>query len=224
LKILAAADFHGIPSAERNLQVALGRRYDCVVLIGDLTNFGPVGSVGGLVDKAKAANVPVLVIPGNCDPKPVLGELEQHGVNLHGKRVKVGDITFAGFGGSNLTPFNTPFELTEGEIEEELFKLACNEGERWVLVTHAPPYNTLLDIAREGMHAGSKSVRKVIEQTHPLVALSGHIHESRNIDRLGSTLLVNPGPAGQGYVAEITITEEGARAELLNIGKQEKST
>jgi Icc-related predicted phosphoesterase len=41
--------------------------------------------------------------------------------------------------------------------------------------------------------AGSEAVRAVIETYQPLIALHGHIHESRGVTRLGKTVCVNPG-------------------------------
>jgi Icc-related predicted phosphoesterase len=39
---------------------------------------------------------------------------------MHGKLEQIGKIRFIGLGGSNFTPFNTPFELSEEEIERVL--------------------------------------------------------------------------------------------------------
>ncbi len=42
-------------------------------------------------------------------------------------------------------------------------------------------------------HVGSKSVRKFEEKYQPLMGLHGHIHESYASDKLGRTIVVNPG-------------------------------
>jgi len=218
LKILVAADFHGVPNAENNLSKFLERGYDCLVLIGDLTNFGPASLSKSMLERVKSTGVPTFAVPGNCDPKEILQVLENYGVNLHSKCEQLDDITFVGLGGSNLTPFNTPFELTEAEIQEELAALTCTTGTNWVLVTHAPPHDTKLDQIPEGTHVGSKSIRKFIEQKQPLVALCGHVHEARNTDKLGRTLMVNPGPISKGYAAEITLDKsDEIQAKLLEL-------
>jgi len=214
LRILAVADFHGLPDADANLSKFLERGYDCLILMGDLTEFGPLSVAEDILVKAEAAGLPTLVVPGNCDPKTILEVLDKHGVNLHAKISRVDDVTFVGLGGSNLTPFNTPFELTEAEIKEELDKLTSAIDQNFVLVTHAPPYDTLVDQTGDGMHVGSKSVRQFIEEKQPIVALCGHVHEARNKDKLGRTLIVNPGSIGKGYAAEIVV-ENGVSAELL---------
>ncbi len=218
MKILAVADFHGRPNGEQNLLKFLERGYDCVVLIGDLTNFGPANLAESLLERIKATGVSTFAIPGNCDPKQILQVFDKYGVNLHSKCEQLDDITFVGLGGSNLTPFNTPFELTEVEIQEELAALACTPNDNRVLVTHAPPYGTKLDQIADGTHVGSKSIRKFIEQKQPLVALCGHVHEARNTDKLGRTLMVNPGPISKGYAAEIAINGANEiRAKLLEL-------
>ena len=40
---------------------------------------------------------------------------------------------------------------------------------------------------------GSRAVREAIERYQPLLALHGHVHESRGAIKLGRTLCVNPG-------------------------------
>ncbi len=219
MKILAATDFHGTSNAESNLSKFLERGYDCLVLSGDLTQFGPPEVAESLLKRAKStANVPIFAVPGNCDPKPILKVLDKHGANLHGKCEKSGDITFCGFGGSNLTPFNTPFELTEVEIQEELAAIPYNGNEKWILVTHAPPHGTKLDEIKAGIHVGSKSIRQFIEQKQPLISICGHVHEARGTDELGRTLIVNPGPINKGFAAEILIPDEGKPSvQLLKI-------
>jgi hypothetical protein len=216
LRILAVADFHGLPDADNYLLKFLKRGYDCLVLVGDLTDFGPLSAAENIISKVKEIDIPALAVPGNCDPKQVLEILDKYGVNLHAKMVRIGGMSFVGLGGSNLTPFNTPFELQEAEIEEELASLTQGVDEDWVLVTHAPPFNTKVDITHGGVHAGSKSIRRLIERKQPLVALCGHVHESRNTDKLGRTLVVNPGPVSKGYAAEVKI-EDGVCAKLLEL-------
>jgi Icc-related predicted phosphoesterase len=215
LRILAAADFHGIPDATANLLRFLDSNYDCLLLIGDLTNFGPLSAAEDILNSVESAGLPTLAVPGNCDPKSILEILDKRGVNLHSKVKRIDEVTFVGLGGSNLTPFSTPFELTEAEIKEELDHLVDGLDENFILVTHAPPYDTRVDRTHDGMHVGSKSIREFIEERQPSAAICGHIHESRNTDKLGRTLIVNPGSIGKGYAAEIVAARNRADAKLL---------
>ncbi len=220
MRILAVADFHGKPDSKLNLSKYLDRGPDCIVIIGDLTQFGPVRVGEEILEPLKDVNVPILCVPGNCDPKEIVGVLDKLDINLHGKRVEIEGLTFIGLGGSNITPFNTLFEFTENEIWEELSSLVKEKDDKLILVTHAPPYNTRVDECQGGAHAGSKSVRRFIEEKHPLVNLCAHIHEARNIDRIGNTLLVNPGPISEGYAALVEVNEKEVKAELLGLSRE----
>lgn len=69
----------------------------------------------------------------------------------------------------------------------------------WVLVAHAPPYQSKLDrLPHVSFPVGSRAVRQFIEQRKPDIALHGHVHESPKTtgsfhDVIGSTLSINPG-------------------------------
>ena len=66
-----------------------------------------------------------------------------------------------------------------------------------ILVTHQPPYKTALDPIY-GEHVGSTSIRKFIKEHQPDYCITGHIHENEGkTDKLGKTIIVNPGPAGK---------------------------
>ena len=212
---MVVADFHGKPSGESNLLKYLEHDYDCLILIGDFTHLGPVSAAEEILDRIKV-RIPMFCVPGNCDPKQIVDTFESRGVNLHKKCVKLGELTFIGLGGSNLTPFNTPFEFTEAEIWEELTALAKGASGGFVLVTDVPPHDTKVDEIQEGTHVGSKSVRQFIEQKQPLLALCAHVHEARNKDELGRTVIVNPGPVTEGYAAAVTI-DKGVNVELLKL-------
>jgi len=132
-------------------------------------------------------------------------------VNLHGKTEQIGEIRFIGLGGSNPTPFNTPFELSEDEIEKALEGMICTaESEDFgitVLLTHAPPHG-----ARDQLpfgHVGSKAISKFVDRVSLIVC--GHIHEAKGMEKVGKTLIVNPGEACKGSCALITIEESGGK-------------
>jgi Icc-related predicted phosphoesterase len=117
---------------------------------------------------------------------------------------------FVGLGGSNATPFGTPFELSEKEIYDTL-KEVMVEGA--VLVVHAPAKGHL-DKTALASDLGSESVARIISEFSPPLVISAHIHEARGIERKGKTTFVNPGPASQGYAAIIDLNGE-VKVELL---------
>ncbi|MEM0358643.1 MAG: metallophosphoesterase [Candidatus Hadarchaeales archaeon] len=218
MRLMAVADFHGKPESKAYLSKCVERKdLDALVIMGDLTQFGPVSAGEEVLEPVKDLKIPVLCVPGNCDPKTMVEVLEKWGINLHGKRLRLGEWTFLGLGGSNITPFNTPFEFTENEIWEALTSLLLPEDRKVVLITHTPPFNSSSDLCRGGAHAGSKSVRRFIEEKNPILNLCAHIHEARGIERIGRTLVVNPGPLFEGYAAQVVLEGEEARAELLKL-------
>jgi Icc-related predicted phosphoesterase len=108
--------------------------------------------------------------------------------------------------------------MAEEDLQRHLEQLASQlqNPARSVFNLHVPPIRTPLDMAPvvdENLHpviqggsvlmgpAGSQAVRNVIENYQPLLALHGHIHESRGLAKLGKTVCVNPGSAyGEGVL------------------------
>lgn len=84
-------------------------------------------------------------------------------------------------------------------IADDLADLARrSDPARTVYVCHTPPFDTALDQMPRNRHAGSRAVRKLIEQHGPLLTLHGHIHESPDMSgqfavQIGNTWSVNPG-------------------------------
>jgi Icc-related predicted phosphoesterase len=84
--------------------------------------------------------------------------------------------------------------LARGTIEAELERLATlSDPARTVYVVHTPPYGTSLDRLRGITPIGSRALRRFIDARRPPLTLHGHLHESAGVERLGSTVSVNPG-------------------------------
>ncbi|WP_320056889.1 metallophosphoesterase [Methanothermobacter thermautotrophicus] len=220
VKILAVSDLHGsnIPELHRYLK---NNRVDIIVVAGDITHFGPPELAEELLNDLASHNIPVLAVPGNCDPHGISSRIENsRAINIHARTLNVKNFAFCGLGGSNPTPFNTPLELEEDEIHGELDKLLENlqGNDRLILVTHAPPHGTEVDRIPSGDNVGSTGVRDAIEKHQPCINICGHIHESPGVDRLGETLIVNPGQLSEGRAALIEIDDDGSiRAEIINL-------
>jgi len=83
---------------------------------------------------------------------------------------------------------------SRGTIAADLERLAAlSDPAKTVYVTHSPPWGTTLDRRYDGTSIGSRAIRTFIERHRPPLTLHGHIHESPGIDRIGSTISVNPG-------------------------------
>lgn len=199
--ILAFGDVHMQP--DRAAEIPEIRRADCVVVTGDLTIRGGEREIRSALEPILALSPRVYAQIGNMDTGRAHAWLTEKKLNLHGRGVRVGDVGLFGVGGSTPTPFGTPSEFPEEQIAAWLRQAYAEvEGLPFrVLISHTPPYGTLVDQVRGGRHAGSRSVREFLE-THPCdVCVCGHIHESVGTDRLGGCLVLNPGPlSGGGYV------------------------
>jgi len=178
-----------------------GKGYSAIIVGGDLARMGSKGFSSKFLTRALSACRSVLFVPGNADDP---GESPPAGVvNLHGQRIAIGGCSVGGLGGSNPTPFQTPFEMKDDEARSVLSRL----GRVDVLVSHCPPLDTMCDRAGE-RHIGSLPVREYILQRRPKIVLSGHAHESKAKDTLESTTLVNPGPLMNGNFAEVGLGRE----------------
>ena len=213
MKILAISDPHGDYSKIMEMMEKAGD-FDLAVIVGDITDFGPNEKVEELIEMFDR---PVIAIPGNCDQRSILEVLDaSKAINLHGKAEQIGNIRFIGLGGSNPTPFNTPFELSEEEIEKTLEGMVCSAENNddcgtLVLLTHAPPHG-----ARDELpfgHVGSKAIQKFVGRVDLIVC--GHIHEAKGLEQVGKTVVVNPGEACKGSCALIKLEEtEGKPIEV----------
>ncbi len=200
MKFLALSDAHGVYTYIDQLLFKAGD-VDAVCVLGDITDFGPNSLVSELLSLI-GDDIPTLMIPGNCDLPNIIETIEESSaVNLHLKRFDYDTIKFIGIGGSNPTPFNTPFEFTESEMDEYMKELLSNAGETTVLLSHAPPEG-FLDMAND-RHVGSEGVQRAVGVVD--VIACGHIHEQRGVMRSNRTAIVNPGMAARGSGALVDI-------------------
>lgn len=211
IKIIALSDIHGRTNYDRKIINALSS-VDLIIIAGDITDFGGKNEASIIINGIKTINQNILAVSGNCDRPDVVELLKSEGINLHGEIREFKDILFFGIGGSGVTPFNTPQEYSDDEFEEILSQYKMNDRVN-IFVSHSPPHMTKVDRTFMGMHVGSKKVREFIERYQPQVCICGHIHEARNIDRIGKTIIVNPGIFPK-FCALIEIAEE-IQVELI---------
>ena len=213
MRILATTDFHGDAEAFRKTAYKARGTAEVVVVCGDVTHFGLLRQAKELMSPLLDVKMPVIFVPGNCDLPSLVNERMGNVESIHGKCKAVGEFDFLGVGGSSPSPFSTPFELGETEIAgilEEAYS-NCHAKARMVVVSHSPPRDTKVDIAFNGEHVGSRSVREFVEKKRPDLLLCGHIHEAKGIDWIGETLIVNPGPARHGNYALINLEAKEVR-------------
>jgi uncharacterized protein len=182
---------------------------DVLVVGGDITTFGAPDDAERAIELWRPLAPRLLAVAGNCDSPAIDERLDDLGVSLDGRGVIVGDVGFAGVSAAPLSPLHTPHEVPDDELGRRgTVALSELDGCRVrVFCPHSPPYGTACDRLRSGEHVGSPALRALVEREQPNVVLCGHIHESRALDELGGTRIVNPGPVAAGRYALVEVGE-----------------
>jgi len=196
---------------------------DILVCPGDFTDyylpkgFTRIDIAETILEELNSLKKPIIAVPGSWD-KELIGFLDERGISVHGRGKIIDRIGFYGYGGAK-TPFNTPFEPEEAEIENGLNRAfsGVKKCEITVQVTHAPPARTKLDVIATGAHVGSEAVRKFIEEKQPNAAICSHIHESRRVDEIGKTKIVNSGRLPEGYCGLVNIENGSVLAKIISL-------
>ncbi len=200
MKILALSDLHGKFFRLDGI-VKKSDPVELVVVSGDLTHGGPPENAVRTISILKHFCRNVLCVPGNWDPPDVREAIGQYAVNLEETPRIYKNTEFIGLGGSNPTGNDTPNELAEEEIAYKLdVLLSRTPVGRTVLVSHAPPLNTL-DMTPKGA-VGSPALRNVLDKVD--VIICGHIHGARGKVKDGAWV-INPGYAAEGQAAIIDL-------------------
>jgi putative phosphoesterase len=208
MRILAFTDIHG--SYDRVVGILSKETgFDAVIVGGDLTTHGTVSQATDALRRFQEFGKPLFVVAGNMDLPSFDASYESLGVNINARGAVLGEVGFFGIAGSPFTPMHTPYEISEEEIRRRADAGWRDiHALRWkVFVQHAPPHDTKLDKILLGKHVGSSAVRSFIEEKQPDVLVCGHIHESRGLDTLGKTQMINCGAASRGYYASIELRE-----------------
>lgn len=177
---------------------------DGVIITGDITNRGGSSAAARVLDAVARINPRILAQPGNMDTDGVTEFLRERDMDIHLRvRELAPGLGLMGVGLSTPTPFGTPGEISEETLARWLdATYAKADGfDHLVCAIHEPPLDTGLDRLSNGQHVGSPGVRAFIERVRPALVVTGHIHESTGMDRVGDTPVFNPGMlAGGGYV------------------------
>ncbi len=159
-------------------------------------------------ERLSGSNIPVYMAPGNDDYLEVDEVIAGSRVivNCNDRVVSLGEYEMATFAWTNPTPWDTPREKPDEELEPMLEALIgqIREMSNAIFNFHAPPYGSGLDLAPEltrdlvqaadrKVHVGSRAVARMIQKYQPLLGLHGHIHESRGVHKIGRTTVINPG-------------------------------
>jgi Icc-related predicted phosphoesterase len=183
-------------------------------------------------ERLSGTGIRLYAMTGNDDPPELQGMLRDSAVltETEDRLIDIGEgVSMVSYGYSNRTPWHTPRELDDDELERRLEKLAAQvrRPERAIFNFHVPPARTAIDkapaldgslkpVVKGGtvqmQSVGSEGVRRVLERYEPMLGLHGHIHESRGAIRLGRTLAINPGSEyGDGVLCGALLEVDGKR-------------
>lgn len=212
MKILFITDLHGHFDALAKLPAA-----DMLLVGGDFTNFGSPEEFQAAMRLVEACFPNFLSVAGNLDPGEEADHILAGAGHLIGTAVQiVNGLRMMGVSGSHVCPRPTPYEWDDEARCAALASLPLSRVD--ILVTHAPPYGFGADVIPNGMHVGSKYVKRLAELTSPIVHLCGHIHEASGVFAENGAVLVNPGAFGdEGNYALLELPCNGC--PVVTLGK-----
>jgi len=213
LRILAMADLHGRAEMLSPLQ---GTDVDLIAFCGDLHNLETVDRARPVAETLARLGPPVLIVPGNMDPKEIAPKLwKSAGLRMiHRDSYRHEDCGFVGFGGMVIRDqrrLGDPnrYYHTDDDVRESLASAheTISDSCHRVVLTHQPPRNSR-DLIYSGERTGSVGLRRFVEDFQPDLLICGHIHEDRGEAEIGSTKVVNVGEMRKGYAAIIEMDDE----------------
>jgi uncharacterized protein len=199
LKVLCFSDLHcDVAAAKRLVELAKGG-IDLVIGAGDFANRHQ--GLSDTLDVLAAINQPAVLVPGNGE---TVGELVdaasvwKSAKVLHGQgcSIDIGDQSLEMWGVGGGIPV-TPFGDWSYDFDEKQAKtMLAGCPEAGILVVHSPPLDTV-DHDSSGRIRGSQSIRQTVVDKKPRLVVCGHIHSDWGKSvRLGSSTILNAGPAG----------------------------
>src|SRR3989338_748865 len=198
IRILAFSDLHGSEKALKAI-AKKAKKADVVVCAGDFTVFE--NKILSLMRKLDAIGKPVMLVNGNHEDEMLVAEICRTLKNVKQIHRKVygnnefQDYVFIGHGGEGFDTVSEDFERFSASAMKKI-KLLKKQGKKIIFITHQPPHNTKVDYIWS--HHGNKSYTRFARKFQPLLHVCGHLHETQGKhDRIGKTLVINPGPKGE---------------------------
>jgi len=193
MKILCIVDSHGSKKAMKEIK-RKAKEADIIVCCGDITVFGIEQEK--IIKEFDSMGKEVLMLHGNHELERELKAECDKTKNIkfmHRAMLKRNDVVFLGYGGGGFAIKDSKFERWTSIVEKKI-----KNGNKVVLLLHGPPYGTKMDELTKGVYSGNKSYITWIKKKKPALVVCGHIHENfERKQKIGKTLLINPGPFGE---------------------------
>ncbi len=204
MKILVISDLHAHNDVLDKMDDIFAQA-DAVIFGGDFAECFKPETGKEALDRLCKKHENIFAVLGNCDNEDFMEELENQDVCIEKALVFHEGLALAGSGGGTFFTGKTEFERTEDEILSD-FDIVMNSVEQtgdsslWrslVLVSHNPPVGDKVDSFDGEHHAGSQKFTDFILKNKPVAVICGHIHEGTNIEKIGDTVVINPGSLGE---------------------------
>ena len=197
MKVLFFIDTHGNDARLKRV-LDKAKNVDLVVCGGDFTIFE--SDIERIMRQINDIGKPVLILHGNHETATSVIAESANLKNLHfiHKTFYIkDDVIFFGYGGGGFSTRDGEFTRTSENFINDVTKLSEKDKKNYkiVLVTHAPPFGTKIDdLGDSYSHVGNQSITEFIIKHQPVIAMSGHIHESAGMeDKINQTRIINPG-------------------------------
>lgn len=217
MNILILSDLHARNEVLDKLDSQF-EKADVVLFAGDFAECFKPKTGKAALEKLCGKHDTIFAVLGNCDNEDFLEDLEERDVCVEKTLAFHEGLAVAGAGGAAIFTGKTEFEREEQDILSD-FNIVkkvteeTNDSSLWknlILVCHNPPKAKIADAVNENLHVGSELFAKFIEENQPLAVICGHVHEGRGIEKIGETLVINPGSVGEAETyAELEIQKEG---------------
>lgn len=192
-------------------------------------------------ERLSGTDVRCFIMPGNDDREEAIKLLERQTLvsNPDGRVIQLDSHhEMISLGYANITPWKCPRDVAEDALMAMIEDLSSQvkDMKNCVFNVHVPAFDSGIDVTTAldenlkplmtssgpvQISAGSTSVRSAIEQYQPLLALHGHIHESRGVAKIGRTICLNPGSEyseGILHGAVVQLAESKVQSYLLVSG------
>lgn len=199
MRILAVSDIHGSHMALKRLKKE-SKKADLIFMLGDFTILS--NNIKKILTLFNSFRKMVLVITGNHENPGAVKKLCMKFENLYymnNRIIKINNILIYGYDTNGFSFIDRHFEKNSRKFVDAIEKAeknSKNNSLKTILLSHASPFGTKADKIMDE-HCGNKSVREFILKHKIDYCFSGHIHEgAHTVDKLGNTVVVNPGPYG----------------------------
>lgn len=210
MELLVISDGHGDLEKLKSLS-PIAEKVDGIIYGGDFAAFQKPETGKPFLEELLKLHKNIFAVLGNCDHPEFIKELEAKNISCANKCLCFNDFFISGSGGGSKFTGATPYERTEKELVSDfcIVEKKVNETgvplKNLILVCHNPPYGAKTDKINPLIHVGSKLITAFIKKHKPVLVVSGHIHEAYAIDKIGDTLLLNPGALMEGRYAIVKI-------------------